>query len=58
MDRHLHIVCLDVPWPADYGGAIDMMNRIMMFKKLGIGIHLHYFSYCEINTLQTVDLGQ
>jgi hypothetical protein len=22
-----------------------MMNRIMMLKKLGIGIHLHYFSY-------------
>ena len=47
MDRHLHIVCLDVPWPADYGGAIDMMNRIMMLKKLGIRIHLHYFSYNE-----------
>ena len=47
MDRHLHIVCLDVPWPADYGGAIDMMNRIMMFKKQGILIHLHYFSYNE-----------
>ncbi|MES1219640.1 MAG: glycosyltransferase family 4 protein [Bacteroidota bacterium] len=47
MDRHLHIVCLDVPWPADYGGAIDMMNRIMMFKKQGIRIHLHYFSYNE-----------
>jgi len=47
LTRHLHIVCLDVPWPADYGGAIDMMNRIMMLKKLGIGIHLHYFSYNE-----------
>jgi hypothetical protein len=47
LTRDLHIVCLDVPWPADYGGAIDMMNRIMMFKKLGIGIHLHYFSYNE-----------
>ena len=47
MNRQLHIVCLDVPWPADYGGAIDMMNRIMMFKQLGIGIHLHYFSYNE-----------
>jgi hypothetical protein len=39
-----------VPWPADYGGAIDMMNRIMMFKNLGIGIHLHYFSYNERGT--------
>lgn len=50
MNRHLHIVCLDVPWPADYGGAIDMMNRIMMLKKMGILIHLHYFSYNERGT--------
>ncbi len=50
MNRHLHIVCLDVPWPADYGGAIDMMNRIMMLKKLEIKIHLHYFSYNERGT--------
>lgn len=47
MNRHLHIVCLDVPWPADYGGAIDMMNRIRVFKQMGIRIHLHYFSYNE-----------
>jgi len=45
MNRHLHIVCLDVPWPADYGGAIDMMNRIIAFYKQGVKIHLHYFSY-------------
>ncbi|HEX7845262.1 MAG TPA: glycosyltransferase family 4 protein [Chitinophagaceae bacterium] len=50
MSRQLHIVCLDVPWPADYGGAIDMMNRIMMLKKAGIGVHLHYFSYNERGT--------
>ena len=47
MNRHLHIVCLDVPWPADYGGAIDMLNRIKWLKKAGIGIHLHYYSYNE-----------
>ena len=50
MTRHLHIVCLDVPWPPDYGGAIDMMNRIMMLKKFGVSIHLHYFSYNERGT--------
>jgi hypothetical protein len=50
MKKELHIVCLDVPWPADYGGAIDMMNRIKMFHKLGILIHLHYFSYNERGT--------
>lgn len=47
MSRSLHIVCLDVPWPADYGGAIDMMNRISALHQLGIDIHLHYFSYNE-----------
>ena len=47
MNRHLHIVCLDVPWPPDYGGAIDMMNRIKTFHRMGVFIHLHYFSYNE-----------
>ncbi|RYG40404.1 MAG: mannosyltransferase, partial [Chitinophagaceae bacterium] len=50
MNKHLHIVCLDTPWPADYGGAIDMMNRIMMLHEMGIRIHLHYFSYNERGT--------
>ncbi|WP_018628941.1 glycosyltransferase family 4 protein [Niabella aurantiaca] len=47
MQQHLHIVCLDVPWPADYGGVIDMMNRIRSFHRLGVKVHLHYFSYNE-----------
>lgn len=47
MKKHLHIVCLDVPWPPDYGGAVDMMNRIISFKKMDVAVHLHYFSYNE-----------
>lgn len=47
MSRHLHIVCLDTPWPADYGGAIDMFCKIEALQKAGIRIHLHYFSYNE-----------
>lgn len=50
MNKHLHIVCLDTPWPADYGGAIDMMNRIMTLHELGIKIRLHYFSYNDRGT--------
>lgn len=50
VNKQLHIVCLDVPWPADYGGAIDMMNRIRMFHRLGVAIHLHYFSYNQRGT--------
>jgi hypothetical protein len=43
--RQLHIVCLDTPWPANYGGAIDMFNRIKALSESGVQIHLHYFSY-------------
>jgi hypothetical protein len=44
-DRHLHIVCLDIPYPADYGGSIDMLERIISLYKTGVKIHLHYFDY-------------
>ena len=50
MNRQLHIVCLDVPWPPDYGGAIDMMNRIRGMHGAGVKIKLHYFSYNERGT--------
>jgi hypothetical protein len=45
MNRSLHIVTLDVPFPADYGGAIDMYTRIIALKEAGFTIHLHCFEY-------------
>lgn len=45
MARHLHIVCLDIPYPADYGGSIDMFQRIVSLHDIGVKIHLHYFDY-------------
>lgn len=45
MNRHLHIVCLDVPWPPDYGGAIDMFYKLEALYNAGTRIHLHYFVY-------------
>ena len=44
MDKHLHIVTLDVPAPADYGGAIDQYYKICWLHKLGVKIHLHCFT--------------
>ncbi|MEY4604387.1 MAG: hypothetical protein RIT43_1679 [Bacteroidota bacterium] len=44
-EKHLHIVCLDVPFPADYGGAIDMFYRIKALKELGFKLTLHVFEY-------------
>lgn len=44
MDNHLHIVSLDVPWPADYGGVVDIFYKIVWLHKIGIKIHLHCFT--------------
>jgi glycosyltransferase involved in cell wall biosynthesis len=43
-DKHLHIVSLDVPFPADYGGMIDVFYKIKALHQLGIKIHLHCFT--------------
>ena len=43
-DKHLHIVCLDIPWPADYGGVVDLFYKIKSLHQLGIKIHLHCFT--------------
>lgn len=42
---HLHIVSFNVPWPADYGGVIDVYERIAALHRAGIKIHLHCYTY-------------
>lgn len=57
MNQHLHIVCLDNPYPPDYGGAIDMFYKIETLAALQIKIHLHYFEYnqrTEIGPLKEI----
>lgn len=44
MDKHLHIVCLDVPYPADYGGVVDLFYKIRSLHSEGVKIHLHCFT--------------
>lgn len=41
----LHIVSLDVPFPPDYGGVIDIYFRAKALKSLGVKIILHCFEY-------------
>ena len=43
--REIHIVAFDVPYPADYGGVIDIYYKIKALHKCGIKIHLHTFHY-------------
>ena len=43
--QQLHIVSFDVPYPPDYGGVVDVWNRIVALNKVGFTITLHCFDY-------------
>ncbi len=45
MEKHLHIVCLNVPYPVDYGGVFDLFYKLPALKQQGVKIHLHCFEY-------------
>lgn len=41
--KKLHIISFDVPFPADYGGIIDVFYRAKALKESGVIIVLHCF---------------
>ncbi len=45
MQSHLHIISFDIPYPANYGGAIDVFHKIRCLHKEGINVILHCFEY-------------
>ncbi len=44
-DIHLHIISFDVPWPANYGGVIDVFYKAKALTEHGVKVHLHCFEY-------------
>lgn len=44
MDKHLHIISLDVPYPANYGGVYDLFYKLPALQAQGVKIHLHCFT--------------
>jgi len=44
-DKHLHIVAFSIPYPANYGGVIDVFYKLKALHKAGIKIHLHCYQY-------------
>ncbi|MFA6056716.1 MAG: mannosyltransferase [Taibaiella sp.] len=41
----LHIISLDVPFPPDYGGMVDVFYKIKNLHEAGVKIYLHCFEY-------------
>jgi hypothetical protein len=45
LEKHLHIVCLNVPYPVNYGGVFDLFYKLPALQAAGVNIHLHCFDY-------------
>lgn len=43
MEKHLHIIALNVPYPVDYGGVYDLFYKLPALQNEGVKIHLHCF---------------
>jgi Glycosyl transferases group 1 len=46
-NNHLHIVAFDIPFPADYGGVMDIFYKVKSLHQLGVKITLHCSQYRE-----------
>ncbi|MDR2765307.1 MAG: glycosyltransferase family 1 protein, partial [Tannerella sp.] len=45
MNLTLHIVAFNIPWPANYGGVIDIYYKLKALHDCGVKIILHSFEY-------------
>jgi len=44
-DIHLHIISFDIPYPANYGGVIDVFFKAKALAESGVKVHMHCFQY-------------
>jgi Glycosyl transferases group 1 len=45
--KRLHIISFDIPFPADYGGVMDVFYKVKALHEAGISVVLHCFQYRE-----------
>ncbi len=43
--KQLHVVVFDVPYPANYGGVIDIYYKLVALAEAGVRVHLHCYRY-------------
>ncbi len=49
-NTEIHIVSFAIPYPADYGGVIDVFYKIKALYELGAKINLHCFQYDRVES--------
>ena len=45
MSERIHVISFQVPYPADYGGVIDVYYKVKALKDAGYKVALHCFAY-------------
>ena len=45
MDKYLNVIALNIPYPANYGGVIDIYYKLVALHQNGVRIVLHCFEY-------------
>lgn len=53
--KHLHIVSFDIPYPPDYGGAIDVYYSLLALSQAGVEITLHCTYKGELTRYQELE---
>lgn len=53
----MDIVLFDIPFPADYGGAMDVYYRLVNLRDLGFQLTLHVFEYGRSKAPELEELG-
>lgn len=54
--KYLHIISFNIPYPADYGGVIDIFYKLKALSDAGIQIILHCFEYGRQTSKELEDL--
>ena len=54
--KHLHVIAFNIPFPADYGGVIDIYYKLKALKQAGIQIILHCHAYGRQPSKELEDL--
>ena len=55
-NKGLHIIAFNVPYPADYGGVIDIFYKLKSLKQAGAEIILHCYTYGRQSSKELEDL--
>ncbi len=45
LSKHLNVISFDIPWPASYGGVIDVYYKLKALQQSRVKIILHCYEY-------------